>query len=105
MVIVRWQKRIRDFLEAIQMAGHDCHKKPTQAAVLVGRDGAIGPPLFISPSSQLSPHNNAVNQHGDATTNIAVDTNGEVPREVSYLKLFSTLKMGICGMNWLINAH
>jgi len=94
---------MRDFLEAIQMAGRDCQKKPTQAAVqvnIVGRDGAIGPPLFISPSSQLSPRNNAMHQRGDATTNIAVDTNGEVRREVSFLKQFSTLKMGIYGMNW-----
>jgi len=53
------------------MAGHDCHKKPTQTAVqvnIVGRDGAIGPPSFVSPSNQLSPHNNAMYQHGEATS-------------------------------------
>ena len=85
------------------MVGHRCHKKPTQAAVqtnIVGRDGAIAPPLFISTLSQLSLHNNDVHRHGDATTNIAVDTNGEVCCEVSFVKLFSTLKIGPYGNNW-----
>jgi len=50
------------------MPGSQCHSKPGQTAVqvnIVGRDGAIGPPLFISPRANVTgqlPHGQA---HGD----------------------------------------